>query len=240
MTTAQLVVLLPAVLCAAAMLGFWGAAVLWRRRRRSPRGQQPGAEVTTGVIFADLQGYTALTEQEGDRHAAYLAARFTRLAQRACVGDAHVVKTAGDGVMIIARGAEETLQSACAVAELVNQDRGLPPVAIGATYGRCVRTRADVFGATVNLAARLAGAATPGEVWCTEELFLAAAPSAHGEIPLVEVELDGIARPVAVRRVDRAFMPAARLRDLASHGHPLCLLRPPSLTASKLNRKDIA
>lgn len=47
------------------------------------------------VLFADLAGYTALTEAHGDSDAAGIAERFYALARACLVGDAHVVKTLG-------------------------------------------------------------------------------------------------------------------------------------------------
>ena len=64
--------------------------------RRDPGGRE-GA-----VVFADLAGYTALTEAHGDDGAADVALRFFDLAASLLPGDARIVKTIGDAVMIVA------------------------------------------------------------------------------------------------------------------------------------------
>lgn len=50
------------------------------------------------ILFADLSGFTALTETHGDFDAAQIAERFYALAQAALSGDARPVKTIGDAV----------------------------------------------------------------------------------------------------------------------------------------------
>lgn len=50
------------------------------------------------ILFADLSGFTALTETHGDYDAAQVAERFYTLAQVALTDDAQLVKTIGDAV----------------------------------------------------------------------------------------------------------------------------------------------
>src|SRR5262245_8473695 len=59
------------------------------------------------VAFADLAGYTALTEAHGDIGAADVADRFTQITESVLVGDARIVKTIGDAVMIVGSEADE-------------------------------------------------------------------------------------------------------------------------------------
>lgn len=53
-------------------------------------------------LFADLAGFTALTETHGDDDAADVVARFYDLVHVSLVGEARLIKTIGDAVMIVA------------------------------------------------------------------------------------------------------------------------------------------
>ena len=56
------------------------------------------------ILFADLSGFTALTETHGDGDAADVVARLYELAQASLNDDARLVKTIGDAVMIVSTG----------------------------------------------------------------------------------------------------------------------------------------
>jgi class 3 adenylate cyclase len=63
-------------------------------------------------LFADLAGFTALTEAHGDLDAADIAARLHALARECLEGESHLVKTMGDGVLIAAPTVRDGLQTA--------------------------------------------------------------------------------------------------------------------------------
>jgi adenylate cyclase len=202
-TFAQATSFLSAGACFATTLLLVFAAAWWRRRSvHRDRGTRPGLDGVAGLIFADLDGYTALTEQQGDAHAAYVATRFERLARVACSGRARVVKTAGDGLMIAAPSEAETVQTAARLAQLVDADPVLPAAAVGVTYGPCVERGGDLFGTTVNLAARLVSVTTPGQVWCTDAVADAARAIGFTTFRLKDMTFDGIEQPAAVHRME--------------------------------------
>jgi adenylate cyclase len=126
------------------------------------------AEAST-FVFADLAGFTALTEAHGDEEASRIAADFVASVRRILTGyNAEEVKTIGDEVMI------RTGDPATAVrlgGEIVSElaYHGSPPVRVGMHSGPAVQRDEDWFGATVNLASRVADAAKPGEVLLTDE-----------------------------------------------------------------------
>jgi adenylate cyclase len=125
-----------------------------------------GADRT--VLFADLAGFTALTEAHGDLDAADVAARFGELAARALVGDARLVKTIGDAVMIVAAEPAATIHTGVTLVHLVEAEPRFLGVRVGVHAGPVIHRDGDVFGATVNLAARLAAQAPIGQVLTTE------------------------------------------------------------------------
>jgi class 3 adenylate cyclase len=157
-------------------------------------------------VFADLAGYTRLTEQRGDEAAARVAREFRRtmraLSRR---HDAWQVKSMGDGVMIWAPDAGQAMTLAARAIEEVGSRDDLLPVRIGVHTGPAVMRGCDWYGSAVNVAARLAAAAAPGEALVSAATRDAAtgadAPPVSGCRRLV---LRGVARPV----------PAFRLRTL--------------------------
>jgi adenylate cyclase len=116
------------------------------------------------VLFADLSGFTVLTELRGDSAAADVAIRFLMLARASLTGVARLLKALGDGVLIVAPDWDAAQMTALGLRERLLDEPELLPVRIGICEGPVVWREGDVFGATVNNAARLADAAEPWEI----------------------------------------------------------------------------
>ena len=116
-------------------------------------------------MFADLSGFTALTEAHGDEQAADLSAAFFAEA-RALLPTHHAqeVKTLGDAMIIRCESAADAIGLAQRLVREVGARHGFPSVRVGMHSGRAVERDGDWFGAAVNLAARVSGAAAGGEV----------------------------------------------------------------------------
>jgi adenylate cyclase len=119
------------------------------------------------IAFADLAGYTALTEVHGDVGAADVAQRFFELARSVLVGDARIVKTIGDAVMIVAAEPEHGLRIGLDLLRAVEREPDFPGIRVGVHHGAIVERGGDVFGATVNVAARLTAHAGVGQLLTT-------------------------------------------------------------------------
>ena len=119
------------------------------------------------VIFADLSGFTAMTETHGDIDAVTIAKKFKDLAEKSLDGNAHIVKTIGDAVMIVAEDAASAAQIVLKLAEAVHAEPHFPLVRIGMHHGSVVLSEGDYFGSAVNLAARVADYARAGQILCT-------------------------------------------------------------------------
>ena len=116
------------------------------------------------VTFVDLAGYTAFTEAHGDHQAAQLAEVFAATAKD-CLGPGdELVKTIGDAVMV----ASESVSAAVAFIRRLNErtrrSGGFPLLRAGLSAGPVVKRSGDVYGATVNTAARLASISQPGQI----------------------------------------------------------------------------
>jgi adenylate cyclase len=156
------------------------------------------------MSFLDLVGYTRLTEEQGDRAAAALAEALALLVYRSAREYGGVpVKWLGDGVMIHFREPAGAVLSALRmVAQL--PEAGLPPAHVGVAAGPVVVQGGDYFGRTVNLAARIAARAGPGQVLVSQSVAESASPEGVSFVELGELRLKGIARPVRLLEACRA------------------------------------
>lgn len=119
-------------------------------------------------LFADLAGYTALTESHGDEYAADVAAGFAAAIRETLEGyTAQEVKRVGDGVLIRAEDADQALHLAARlICDFGARHRALG-VRVGMHTGSAVARDGDWYGQGVNLASRVLSAAEPGEVVLT-------------------------------------------------------------------------
>ncbi len=121
------------------------------------------------VAFADLVGFTSLSEQLSDRETADLVERFEELAtDRVVGGGGRVIKMIGDEVMFTA-DVEQVGHIALSLAEAFSSP-DLPSVRVGAASGAVVSQGGDLFGPVVNLAQRATMAARPGTVLVSPQL----------------------------------------------------------------------
>jgi class 3 adenylate cyclase len=125
------------------------------------------------VLFADICGSTALYDSLGDDKARRLIARCidTMVAEIAAYRGA-LIKTIGDEIMCTFPSAETAMDAACAMQRAV--EKGSPAgdrpmhVRIGFHYGDVIRENGDVFGDTVNVAARVAAITRAGQIMTTQ------------------------------------------------------------------------
>ena len=123
------------------------------------------ADAEHTFLFADLSGFTALTEVHGDEEAADLAAGFFAEIRAQLAGfRGEEVKTIGDAVMIRCDSAYDAIGLALRIVQDVGSHPGFPSVRVGLHTGAAVERNGDWFGGTVNLAARISGQAAGGEV----------------------------------------------------------------------------
>jgi class 3 adenylate cyclase/YHS domain-containing protein len=154
------------------------------RRRRADARPSKRIEATFG--FVDLAGFTALTETHGDDDAADMATRFAELTRAALAPGDRLVKTIGDAVLVASPDPSAALDLVERLFTSAATDRTLPSLRAGFHHGPAVERDGDVFGAAVNLAARVAAEAYAGEVLATAAI--AEVASERG-IPVVELGL---------------------------------------------------
>jgi len=159
------------------------------------------------VLFADISGSVSIYDARGDTVGFHLSSGCLRLL-RAQVEKhgGRVIKEMGDGMLALHDDAAGSIHAACGMITAMrdpDSDIGkeLMQVHVGINFGPVVHDRNDIFGDTVNVAARLLGRAKPDEILMTEAVF-AALP---GEMQALAQSIDllsirGRARPVKVYR----------------------------------------
>ena len=156
------------------------------------------------ALFADLCDYTRLTEELGDAAAARMALELRRIA--VSIARRHhgrVVKTLGDGVHLhFAKPADAVRASLALLCQIGACE--LPRARVGVNAGPMIAAGGDYYGRAVNIAARIAAKAAPGEVLVSAQVVEAARRDELRFEDVGAAELKGVARPVALYRAHRA------------------------------------
>jgi len=133
------------------------------------------------VLFADVSGSTKLYETAGDAiaHAA-IEKCVNLMRERTIAAKGRVIKTIGDEVMSAFATADHAADAAIEMQSAISE---MPPVGntqigirIGFNHGPVVERDGDVFGDAVNLAARLAGVATKGQIITARDTVMLMSP----------------------------------------------------------------
>jgi adenylate cyclase len=143
------------------------------------------------IAFADLAGYTRLTEEEGEEEAMSAVERFVEAVELTLPDEARVIKSIGDEVMIVGSDPSALVDWAVGFQQIFT-DRPLPR--IGMHYGATLYRDGDYYGRAVNLASRVAARSAGGEVLVTRPVIEHA--GAHLEFEkIAEVKLKGFREP---------------------------------------------
>jgi class 3 adenylate cyclase len=164
--------------------------------------------VVTTFLFADIAGFTALTEAHGDQEAAALVDEFSAAVRAELPASGGTqVKTIGDAVMLSVPDPGAAVLLGLRIAHELMPGHGAPAIRVGLHHGPAVERDGDYFGAAVNLAARVAAEASGGEVLLTGHTA-ALAPELPGVLyePRGRRQLRNVREPVelfaAVRTAD--------------------------------------
>jgi adenylate cyclase len=146
------------------------------------------------IAFADLAGYTRLTEEEGELQAVDAVERFVEAVEVTLPEQARVIKTIGDEVMVVGSDPGALIDWAVGFQRL-QSERPLPR--IGIHYGNALYRDGDYYGRDVNIAARVAARSAGGEVLVTRPVVEHG--GAHLEFErIAEVKLKGFSEPTEI------------------------------------------
>jgi adenylate cyclase len=164
----------------------------------APRPQRPPA-----IAFVDLTAFTQLTQERGDESAAAIALRLGEVAHDAVRGyRGRLVKLLGDGVLVRFDDLAGAVGGALDLLDALPRE-DLPSAHAGIAAGYVIERDNDVFGRTVNLAARIADAAPDGHLYLARaDAESLAQDAGYAAIPVDPVSLQGIGlvEVVEVRR----------------------------------------
>jgi class 3 adenylate cyclase/YHS domain-containing protein len=119
-------------------------------------------------LFADIAGFTALTEAHGDEQAVQLVEEFAHVVQAELPRvDGEVVKTVGDALMLRVPQPADAVRLGLWIARDAMRGHHAPSVRVGGNYGSAVERSGDYFGTTINVAARVSALAAGGELLVT-------------------------------------------------------------------------
>jgi adenylate cyclase len=128
-------------------------------------GDSPGpGRMRIALAFADLTGYTRMTEEAGELEALDAVERFVQSVAVTLPDEARMVKTIGDEVMIVCADPAALTDWAVGFQRL---HTGRPLPRIGIHFGNVLYRDGDYFGRDVNIAARVAARSAGGEVLVT-------------------------------------------------------------------------
>lgn len=148
------------------------------------------------VGFADLVGFTALSQQLDERELAALIDRFEALVfEHVPEHHGRVVKMIGDEVMFATDQPAEAAEIALLLVEAHRAEASLPDLRVGLAMGPTLSWEGDLLGPTVNRASRVVGVARAATVLASSEV--GDALRGHREFAVRElraIKLRGIGR----------------------------------------------
>jgi adenylate cyclase len=153
---------------------------VWRRHLQAAtrramlaraRGLSEGTRPVMAVGFADMVGFTVLSQHLGDEELAAIVARFEELAHDTVVAlGGRVVKMIGDEVMFVVQSPVNAARIGLSLAEAYAGDELISDVRVALAIGPTLLQEGDYYGPVVNLASRLVAVAHPGTVLISDEL----------------------------------------------------------------------
>ncbi|MBX3503027.1 MAG: hypothetical protein KF889_26575 [Alphaproteobacteria bacterium] len=194
-----------------------------------------GHKVAT-VAFVDLAGFSAIADVHGDAAAIAVLEIFEDMVREALSQYEPPIKWIGDEAMLAFPEPQTAVQALGALLQACRKEPRLPLTRAGLNHGPVIRRGTDLFGSTVNIAARLAALASPGQLLATEPVAVAAAAkgvqtrdlgrvalrSVAGKVSLYEIELAPTPDPAWIDPVCKMHAPYAAYRRAEADGPWFC------------------
>ena len=150
---------------------------VWRRHVQAEARARINRETSEAdpdhrvIGFADLVGFTALSQQIEAHELAAVVDRFETIAYDTVnLLGGRVVKMIGDEVMFSVPDEASAVEVALSLAETYRDDDELSDVRVGLSAGPVLQREADLYGPVVNRASRIVNIAFPGSVVASAEL----------------------------------------------------------------------
>ena len=161
------------------------------------------ATVETTIVFLDLESFTELTHAKGDERAMEILTRLEAVVRPlALEHEGKLVKQIGDGLMLAFRRPDDAVAFARQALDALAADPGIPPLHVGIHTGPAIYRAGDYIGSTVNVASRVTGTSSAGEILLTDAVASALTEREMTE-PVGVRMLRGAAQPLRLFRVIR-------------------------------------
>jgi adenylate cyclase len=158
------------------------AAGIQRNMMLRSHGLAPGQSPVLAVGFADMVGFTLLSQHLSDEELAAVVRRFEEISHDIVIGaGGRVVKMIGDEVMFVVDDVAAAARVGLDLADAYADDDLLSDVRVGLALGPVLLRDGDYFGPTVNLAHRIVNIGNPGTVLMSNEFHLALREAAPDE-----------------------------------------------------------
>jgi class 3 adenylate cyclase/YHS domain-containing protein len=194
-----------------------------------------GSVVAT-VAFVDLAGFSAIADVYGDASAIAILGRFEELVREALGGLGPPIKWIGDEAMFGFPDPATALQVLGRLLPACRSEPRIPLTRTGLNHGPVLRRANDLFGSTVNIAARIAALASPGQLLATrpvadvakasgivvQDFGKVALRSIAEHVPLYSIELAQAFDPAWIDPVCKMHAPYAAYRRTAPTGPWFC------------------
>lgn len=121
------------------------------------------------ILFTDMEGSTSLTQQLGDEKAMEVLRAHDSIVREALgAAGGHEVKHTGDGIMASFNSVVDAARCSVEIQKRLEGESSIQAhasrVRVGMTAGEPVTENEDLFGAAVQLAARICAASQPGGI----------------------------------------------------------------------------
>jgi adenylate cyclase len=158
------------------------AAGIQRSMMLRSHGHAPGQSPVLAVGFADMVGFTLLSQHLSDEELAAVVRRFEEISHDIVTSArGRVVKMIGDEVMFVVDRVEDAARIGLRMADAYADDDLLSDVRVGLACGPVLLRDGDYFGPTVNLAHRIVNIGNPGTVLMSDEFHTALSEDPTGE-----------------------------------------------------------
>ena len=174
---------------------------------------EPGADgkldsAIRTILFTDIVDSTAMTSRHGDDAAMAMLEVHDRLVRQALAdNNGREIKHTGDGIMAAFVSSACAVRAACQLIEKLNIHNSAEPpypvtVRVGISAGEPVEKAHDLFGSSVQLAARLCSQAEPGQVLVSNVVADLCLGKGLRFIDAGEATLKGFDTPILTRAVE--------------------------------------
>jgi class 3 adenylate cyclase len=184
------------------------------------------------IVFVDLASFTSLARMHGDEAAAEILDRFDGLVRDLLEEhNGTLVKQIGDAFMLVFNEPKHALRFAVHLDSAASREPNFPALRTGINAGPVLYRVGDYVGNTVNIASRIAAAASANEILVTQGVAEAVVDGGVQLARAGSYELAGLETSVDLWRVERRGKPE-RERD------PVCGMAVGDDAAARLRHED--